>query len=127
MARYGFDHVHLRSPDLEATAAWFQETLGAEVARRVSGEAPRIDMVLGGLNLFISQSDNRVAAPPTSPYNGIDHFGLAVDDLDAAVAELKAKGVTFTIEPRQARPGVRICFIRGPENITIELLERRLA
>ena len=127
MARYGFDHVHLRSPDLEATAAWFQEVLGAEVVRRAAGEAPRIDMLLGGLNLFISQSDARVAAPPTSPYNGIDHFGLAVEDLDAAVAELKGKGVEFTIEPRQARPGVRICFIRGPQDITIELLERKPA
>ncbi|MCB4820622.1 VOC family protein [Roseicella aerolata] len=124
MARYGFDHIHLRSPELDATAAWFQEKLGAEVVRRVGGEAPRIDMTLGGLDLFISQSDARVAAPPTSPYNGIDHFGLAVQGLDEAVADLKAKGVEFTMEPKEARPGVRICFIRGPQNITIELLER---
>jgi lactoylglutathione lyase len=124
MARYGFDHIHLRSPELEATAAWFQEKLGAEVVRKVAGEAPRIDLKLGGLDLFISQSDARVAAAPTSPYNGIDHFGLAVQGLDEAVADLKAKGVTFTVEPKQARPGVRICFIEGPQNISIELLER---
>jgi len=124
MSRYGFDHIHLRSPDLEATAAWFQDKLGAEIARRVTGDAPRIDMTLGGLDLFISASDARVAAPPLSPYNGIDHFGLAVQGLDAAVADLKAKGVKFTMEPKQARPGVRICFIEGPQNIAIELLER---
>jgi len=124
MARYGFDHIHLRSPDHEATAAWFQEKLGAEVVRKVGGEGARIDMTLGGLDLFISQSDSRVAAPPSSPYNGIDHFGLAVQGLDAAVAELKAKGVTFTMEPKEARPGVRICFIQGPQNVAIELLER---
>ncbi|WP_240756669.1 VOC family protein [Roseicella aquatilis] len=64
MARYGFDHIHLRSPDHEATAAWFQDTLGAEVVRRVTGAAPRIDMTLGGLDLFVSQSDARVAASP---------------------------------------------------------------
>jgi lactoylglutathione lyase len=124
MARYGFDHIHLRSPELEATAAWFQEKLGAEVVRKVAGEAPRIDLKLGGLDLFISQSDARVAAAHTSPYNGIDHFGLAVQGLDEAVADLKAKGVNFTMEPKQARPGVRICFIEGPQNISIELLER---
>ncbi|WP_240756668.1 VOC family protein [Roseicella aquatilis] len=50
-----------------------------------------------------------------------------MQDLDAAVADLKAKGVTFTMEPREARPGLRICFIEGPQNITIELLERRPA
>jgi lactoylglutathione lyase len=127
MARYGFDHIHLRSPELEATAAWFQDKLGAEVVRKVPGEAPRIDLKLGGLDLFISQSDAKVAGAPTSPYNGIDHFGMAVQGLDEAVAELKAKGVTFTMEPKQARPGVRICFIQGPQNISIELLERTAA
>jgi catechol 2,3-dioxygenase-like lactoylglutathione lyase family enzyme len=124
MPRYGFDHIHLRSPDLAATADWFRDTLGAEVMRRVEGDAPRIDLKLGGLDLFISASDSRVAAPPVSPYNGIDHFGLAVQGLDEVVAELKAKGVKFTMEPKQARPGVRICFIEGPQNIAIELLER---
>ena len=124
MAAFTFDHIHLRSPDLEATAAWFEDKLGAEVVRKVPGEAPRIDLRLGGLDLFISQSDARVAAPPLSPYNGIDHFGLAVQGLDEVVAELKAKGVKFTMEPKQARPGVRICFIEGPQNIAIELLER---
>lgn len=124
MARYGFDHIHLRSPDMEATADWFRDTLGAQVMRRVEGAAPRIDLKLGGLDLFVSQSDARVAAPPLSPYNGIDHFGLAVQGLDEAVAELKAKGVEFTMEPKEARPGVRICFIKGPQDISIELLER---
>jgi hypothetical protein len=28
------------------------------------------------------------------------------------------------MEPNSPRPGIRICFIRGPENISIELLER---
>ena len=30
----------------------------------------------------------------------------------------------FTKEPTTTRPGVRICFIRGPHGISIELLER---
>ena len=31
------------------------------------------------------------------------------------------------MEPKQARPGVRIAFIKGPQNISIELLERTAA
>ena len=45
-------------------------------------------------------------------------------DIDAVAAEIKAKGVVFTREPTTLRPGVRVCFIRGPEGISIELLER---
>ena len=47
-----------------------------------------------------------------------------VGGIDAIAAELKAKGVEFTKEPTTIRPGVRICFIRGPQGISIELLER---
>lgn len=127
MAKFGFDHIHLRSPDPEATATWFERMLGAEVIRSMPGGKSRIDLKLGGQDIFIAQTDGTVAAPPASPYQGLDHFGLIVEGLDAAAAELKAKGVEFTMEPKQARPGVRIAFIKGPQNISIELLERSAA
>ncbi|MBY0334578.1 MAG: VOC family protein [Acetobacteraceae bacterium] len=124
-ATFGFDHIHLRARDPEATATWFEQMLGAEVIRTLQQGKPRIDLKLGGQDIFIAQTDATVAAAPSSPYHGLDHIGLVVrDGLDAAAAALKAKGVEFTMEPRDARPGVRICFIRGPENISIELLER---
>ncbi|SDC93358.1 VOC family protein [Belnapia rosea] len=124
MPSYIFDHVHLRSPNPEATAAWFEEMLGAEIIRSTQQGKPRIDMKVGGQDVFIIQADGAAAAPPSAPYQGIDHFGLSVQGLDEAVAGLKAKGVQFTMEPTSPRPGIRICFIRGPENISIELLER---
>ncbi len=124
MPDYTFDHVHLRSPDPEATAAWFADKLGAQVIRSMQQGKPRIDMKVGGADIFIIQADASAAAAPSAPYQGIDHFGLSVTGLDAAVAGLKAKGVQFTMEPTEPRPGIRICFIRGPENISIELLER---
>ena len=124
MPNYTFDHVHLRSPDPEATAAWFEDKLGAQIIRSQQAGKPRIDMKVGGADIFIIQADATAAAPPSAPYQGIDHFGLSVVGLDEAVAGLKAKGVQFTMEPTEPRPGIRICFIRGPENISIELLER---
>ena len=39
-------------------------------------------------------------------------------------ADLKKKGVEFTREPTTMRPGVRVCFIRAPEGVSIELLDR---
>jgi catechol 2,3-dioxygenase-like lactoylglutathione lyase family enzyme len=117
-----WDHVHLRSPDPEATAAWLEEVLGGEIVRGPG----RIDVRLGGANVFIAQvaAGDGVNSPPVTPYQGLDHFGLTVKDIDAVAAEIKAKGVEFTREPTTIRPGVRICFIRGPQGISIELLER---
>ena len=43
----------------------------------------------------------RPGEAPSSPYMGLDHFGMTVVNMDEAVAELKAKGVVFTMEPKQ--------------------------
>jgi lactoylglutathione lyase len=117
-----WDHVHLRSPDPEATATWIADILGGEIIRGPG----RIDVKLGGAMVFIAPvtSGDGVHAAPHHPHQGLDHFGLTVKDIDAVAAEIKAKGVEFTKEPYNIRPGTRICFIRGPQGISIELLER---
>jgi lactoylglutathione lyase len=126
MPTYTWDHIHLRTPDPEATAQWFERMLGAEVIRTMQQGKPRIDLKLGGANIFIApiEAGEGVNPAPTTPYQGLDHFGLTVSGIDAVAAELKRKGVEFTKEPTTVRPGVRICFLRGPQGISIELLER---
>ena len=126
MAKFTWDHVHIRTPDVEATAQWFEKMLGAEIKRSMQQGAPRVDMVIGGQNVFLAavKSGDGVAAPPQTPYQGLDHFGLAVTGIDAIAADLKAKGVKFTREPTTVRPGTRVCFIEGPQGVSIELLDR---
>lgn len=121
-----WDHIHLRSPDPEATAVWFEQMLGAQVIRSMAQGKPRIDLKLGGANVFIMAvaPGDGVHAAPVTPYQGLDHFGLAVSGIDAVAAELKGKGAEFTMEPRTVRPGLRVCFLRGPQGISVELLER---
>jgi catechol 2,3-dioxygenase-like lactoylglutathione lyase family enzyme len=126
MATYTWDHIHLRTKDPEAMATWFERMLGAEVIRSMQQGAPRIDLKLGGANIFIApvKDGDGTNMPPTIPYRGLDHFGLSVSGIDAIAADLKAKGVEFTREPTTVRPGVRVCFIRAPEGVSIELLDR---
>ena len=124
--KISWDHVHLRTTDPEAMAKWFESMFGAEVIRSMHQGKPRIDLKLGGGNIFIAPvaAGEGVNAAPVTPYRGLDHFGLAVSGIDAIAAELKRKGVEFTREPTTVRPGVRICFLRGPEGVSIELLDR---
>ena len=126
MANYTWDHIHLRTTNPEAMAQWFEQKLGAEVVRTMQQGKPRIDLQLGGASIFIAPvaPGEGVNAPPATPYRGLDHFGLAVSGIDAVAAELKAKGVEFTKDVTTIRPGTRICFLRGPEGVSIELLER---
>jgi lactoylglutathione lyase len=126
MAHYTFDHIHLFTRDPDGMAKYFESMLGAEVIRSSPGGQPRIDLKLGGANIFILDvsGNPKAAEGPAHPYRGLDHFGLSVKDIDKVCAELKAKGAKFTRGPETIRPGTRIAFIEGPEGVSVELLER---
>ena len=126
MAKFNWDHIHLRTPNAEEAAKWYEQMLGAEIIRTMQQGKPRIDMKIGGQNVFLYEmtAGDGVGAPPKTPYQGLDHFGLSVTGIDAIAADLKAKGVKFTREPTTVRPGTRVCFIEGPQGVSIELLDR---
>ena len=129
MGRFTYEHIHLRSPDPEATATFYERMFGARLIRSTQDGKPRVDVELGGMQVFIAAvvADGKTADPPETPYQGLDHFGLTVTGIDAVVAELKQKGAEITREPVTIRPGVRIAFLRGPEKVSIELIERTAA
>lgn len=126
MTVFTYDHVHLRSPDPEETARYYERMFGARIIRSTQSDGrERLDLDLGGVAVFIAKVDpDKVGPPPEPPFQGLEHLGLRVSGIDAAVAELKAKGAEVTREPTTIRPGVRIAFIRGPQNVHIELLDR---
>ncbi len=126
MASFTFDHMHIRSTDVDATATWFERIFGAEVIRTMQQGKPRVDLKLGGADIFIAPAGpgSGTNPNPANPYLGLDHFGLTVKGIDKVVADLKAKGVTFTVEPYEVRPGTRIAFLKTPDGVLIELLER---
>jgi catechol 2,3-dioxygenase-like lactoylglutathione lyase family enzyme len=127
MATYSYDHIHLRTRDPRGTAEWYARMFGARILESVQSDGqPRIDLDINGLTVFIAHvpTDAEMAQAPADPHLGLDHFGLRVDNLEAAAAELKAQGAVFTLEPRQLRPGVKIAFVQCPDNVRVELLER---
>jgi lactoylglutathione lyase len=132
MTVFKYDHVHLRSPDPEATAQFYENMFGAEVSRslypagtRFAGQ-PRITMKLGGTSFFVAPADPRTpnGDPPKAPHFGLEHIGLRVENLDAAAAELKGKGAHFTMEPVTFTPGTKIAFVQAPQGVLVELIQR---
>jgi catechol 2,3-dioxygenase-like lactoylglutathione lyase family enzyme len=68
-----------------------------------------------------SQGGDR-QAPANAP--GIRHLLFTVDDIDAAVAGLQARGAELVGELVRYQDSYRLCYVRGPEGIIIELAER---
>jgi catechol 2,3-dioxygenase-like lactoylglutathione lyase family enzyme len=110
-----------------ATAQYYHKMFDAKIIESIQSDGqPRIDLDINGLTVFIARipSEANIPEAPAEPHRGLDHFGLRVDNMDDAVAELKRRGAEFAVEPRTIRPGVRIAFVRAPDNVRIELLER---
>ena len=127
MPNYTYDHIHLRSRDPMETAQYYNKMFNAKILESVQPDGQkRIDLDINGLTVFIARvsPEDDIPASPAEPHLGLDHFGLRVDDLDEAVAELKQRGAEFSMEPRTIRPGVKIAFVLAPDRVRIELLER---
>ncbi len=125
--KFGFDHVHLVGSDLDASEQFYRDKFGAQtIARRDANGAVNLMMRLDGINLFIR------SARPAEQVNGdgkefrytYDHFGVVVQDLHAAIDELRSKGVKILQEPSTVRPGTHVAFVEGPDRTRIEVLQR---
>lgn len=124
---YRFHHVHLICKDLEGMINFFTEALGATlVARKKFGTADGASLDLQGttVNLRVDREDEVMTGDASQARYGYDHLGLQVEDVDAAYRDLKKRGFTFFMEPKDI-PDLRIAFFRGPEDITIELVQER--
>ena len=91
----GFHHVHLSSPEPAETLTWYQNVFGGDRTRLLD----RLDAVLYG-NVWLLASEAREPVAATEG-RAIDHLGFSFPNLDTAAANMKRKGVEFTMEPRE--------------------------
>lgn len=80
----------------------------------------------GRLELVRFHSPEDQSDSPPAPANapGLRHIAFAVDDIDAVVAGLQARGTKLVGELERYQDSYRLCYVRGPEGIIIELAER---
>jgi lactoylglutathione lyase len=111
---YRFHHRHLIVDDVTKTVAFYEDTLGARKVQETEFRGKQIvRLELDGIPLTISQQI----------HTGVgDHIGLAVDDFEAAVTELRAKGVEFIVEPTDMG-FAKFAFIRDAAGTTLEVLQ----
>ena len=119
MPTYAFNHVHLTSPDPEKTADFYEKTFGVKkTVLNIGAGMKFVSMDLNGTRIVITTKEEGEAGKPS-----LDHFGIATDNLEQAVAELKGQGVQFTQEIVKFGPRVRYTFFTAPDGVSVELLQ----
>ncbi|MGE0455470.1 MAG: methylmalonyl-CoA epimerase [Vicinamibacteria bacterium] len=125
------DHLGIAVKGLdEAVAAW--KALGFEVegVHEVPSEKVRTAFLPIGeshLELLEPTDDSSVIAKFLEKRSGLHHVCFLVDDLDAALAELKASGVRLIDQaPRAGAGGCRVAFVhpKAAGGVLVELKER---
>ena len=116
-------HTQVTSCNTEKTANFYMEVLGAKfTGEKETAIGKFIDVDLGGIPIRISSATGADKKWDGSPY-GLHHLGLTVDSMDEFAAKMRANEVEFVVEPFESRPGLKVAFIRGPDNVLFEILE----
>jgi lactoylglutathione lyase len=118
-------HTMVRVTDLEASLAFYRDKLGLVETRRFSSEAGRFTLV------YLAAPGDTASEleltynwdPEPQPYGigrAFGHLAYQVDDIYAICDRLMRAGVTINRPPRDGR----MAFVRSPDNISIELLQK---
>ena len=117
-----FLHAMLRVSDPEATIRFFS-LLGLEERRRMDNEAARFTLIFLGVPGDDGGEVELTVNWDEAGYGGGRNFGhlaYQVDDIYETCARLSEAGVTINRPPRDGR----MAFVRSPDNISIELLQK---
>jgi catechol 2,3-dioxygenase-like lactoylglutathione lyase family enzyme len=113
--------------DIKTSLNFYQNTLGLEFV----GITP---VWFGTMHrLRFGTSDFKLIEPKTVPPKGaiglekqvgFRYVTFVVKNLSELCAELKGKGIEFTVTEKEVRPGVRIAMVKDPDGNIVEFVER---
>ena len=123
-------HTMVRVKDLDASLDFYCDKLGLVEVERMDHEGGRFTLVFLAApdDVDVAKSERTAMVELTynwdpEDYDGGRNFGhlaYRVDDIYAACQHLQDKGVTINRPPRDGR----MAFVRSPDGISIELLQR---
>ncbi|WP_018912967.1 VOC family protein [Thiomonas sp. FB-6] len=116
-------HTMVRVADLDVSLAFYRDALGLHEIRRMESQQGRFTLVYlaapGDEDAQVELTYNWDPETYTGGRN-FGHIAYAVDDIYETCARLQSHGVTILRPPRDGR----MAFVRSPDQISIELLQK---
>ena len=112
-----FNHLNVRVADVARSEAFYRKIFGLPSVRPVVGTAFALDFPSGGFISLCPLSVATCVVNPDGRPGDIDHFGIGIDDYDAArvEAQLKAAGLT------QVRNAGTSVFVADPDGTMLQI------
>ena len=124
MSEFKTNHLHIICHDLEKMKHFWTHGIGATFREERSfggaaGAVLQLDVLQ--INLRVPKN-SETAIEPNKASLGYDHLGLEVDDIESACSHLATLGCLIESGPTDLSDR-KIVFLKGPENITLELIQ----
>ncbi|MBC2859749.1 lactoylglutathione lyase [Stappia sp. 28M-7] len=123
-------HTMVRVRDIDESLDFYCNKMGMQEVRRLESEAGRFTLIFLAASEDVEAVKNGQAPALELTYNwdpedyqggrNFGHLAYEVDDIYETCAKLQAAGVTINRPPRDGR----MAFVRSPDNISIELLQK---
>ncbi len=126
----GIHHLGLTVRDVDASAAWYVEVLGFQLAGEFEspdGDRRKVFLRHDGLPTRLGLTQHRDGGPDVFDETrvGLDHLAFAVADraeLDVWATRLAAAGVVHSsVASANSIPGATVLVFRDPDHIQLEL------
>lgn len=127
------DHIGIAVKNLEETLKFYTEVLGLQLQGTEIVEEQKVKVAflpVGDTEVELLEStsdDGPIAKFIEKNGEGIQHIAFKVDNIEAAIQELKDKGMMMIDnEPRYGAGGARIAFMhpKSTSRVLVELSER---
>jgi catechol 2,3-dioxygenase-like lactoylglutathione lyase family enzyme len=128
---FRINHIHLKAPDPRTTAEWYEKAFLFRIVSdetRVFGDRfIRCVSEDGGMAVNISGARTSETLGPgdASAHHGLEHFGFDSEDLEADIRRLQGLGARLLEGPIEIPNGPRIAFVKAPDDVRVELIQRR--
>ena len=128
------DHLGIAVDSIDNAVSFWRDILGLPLSGRETVETQKVTtafMPVGASEVELLESsspDSPIARHIEKRGQGIQHVAFRVEDIDAALCELKEKGVPLIDQvPRPGAGGTRIAFLhpRAANGVLVELCERK--
>ena len=121
------EHIAFNVADPAAVAAWYCDNLGMRIMRSLE-EAPYIHFLAdsAGKSLIEIYNDDDASLLPYAQHHATTfHLAFAVDDMEAARAELVEAGASLDGDINERANGDRLAFLRDPWGHAVQLVQRQ--